>query len=200
MLIDLNDAHLTVLSGDSNAEIVRMCLVSIFAMLKLTCLLGMAAERDSVSRSLASMCGLENVGALKFKNVAAVDLLLRLSVMYGNLVDDSWLELLQRISELDKHQLVGSGSQVDGDTKPTAPSTALNSNVTSPQIGDVKLLQRRPSFKVVYGALQSQTVAIMVDRVFANSANLNGASIIYFYEALCKVSEREVDESRIFTL
>jgi brefeldin A-inhibited guanine nucleotide-exchange protein len=146
---------------------------------------------------------------MKMKNVAAARTLIFLGVHYGNGLNESWQYVLRCISDMDRLHLIGESvrSPVVTERKPNhiissfLPSFMSNAHETTSQPQEaLEIRQRRPSLNRFSQELRSQSMILMIDRIFANTAKLDGASIVIFFCCLCEVASEEISEGRTYTL
>lgn len=116
------------------------------------------------------------------------------------------VDVLRCISDMDRLQLIGeveraSESQATAERRTTSFFTSFigaPETPVSPIAAEMRL--RRPSIGKLANELNSQSMILMIDRIFANSAKLDGSSIVVFMRCLCGTAEEEVAEGRTFML
>ncbi|KAF1823337.1 uncharacterized protein K489DRAFT_193190 [Dissoconium aciculare CBS 342.82] len=193
-------SFLTALSGSAqetqNLETIRLCMDGQKMAIRIACLFDLEDPRQAFVSSLARNTNLYNLSEMKAKNVEALRALLDVAYTEGNLLKESWRDVLTCISQLDRFQLISSG--VHEDSVPDmlrAQSPGANKNMQLP---------RRPPARVNGGgsyqaeiAEESRGVDMIrsVDRIFTNTANLSGDAIVDFVKALVQVSWQEIQSS-----
>jgi brefeldin A-inhibited guanine nucleotide-exchange protein len=193
-------SFLTALSGSAqetqNLETIRLCMDGQKMAIRIACLFDLEDPRQAFVSSLARNTNLYNLSEMKAKNVEALRALLDVAYSEGNLLKESWRDVLTCISQLDRFQLISSG--VHEDSVPDmlrAQSPGANKNMQLP---------RRPPVRANGGgsyqaeiAEESRGVDMIrsVDRIFTNTANLSGDAIVDFVKALVQVSWQEIQSS-----
>lgn len=94
-------------AGDSNNEIIELCLLGFSHAIRIACHFNMETERDAYVSSLAKLTSLSSIIDIKAKNIAAIKALLYLANELGDRLDTSWRFVFQCISEMDRWQLLG---------------------------------------------------------------------------------------------
>ncbi|KAF2713166.1 hypothetical protein K504DRAFT_371527 [Pleomassaria siparia CBS 279.74] len=197
---------LTALSGqaqDHNIEIVKLCIEGIKLAIRISCLFDLENPRQAFVSFLARFTNLYNLSEMKAKNVEALKVLIEVAYTEGNLLKESWRDILTCISQLDRFQLISAG--IDERAVPDvsksqsqprgAPATRKNLNVPNNR--------RRPASHTSNSQYQaevaeeSRSIGMIrgVDRIFTNTANLSGEAIVDFVKALTQVSWQEIQSS-----
>ncbi|KAF2136320.1 uncharacterized protein K452DRAFT_259296 [Aplosporella prunicola CBS 121167] len=196
---------LTALSGQAqdthNLETIKLCMEGQKLAIRIACLFDLEDPRQAFVASLAKFTSLYNVSEMKAKNIEALYCLLDVAQHEGNLLRDSWREILTCISQLDRFQLISAG--VDEGILPDV--MMRSSSVSSKSSASRKSLQppnnRRTrsttTFYQAEAAAESRSADMIraVDRIFTNTANLSGEAILYFVKALVQVSWQEIQSS-----
>ncbi|KAI9017378.1 hypothetical protein BC832DRAFT_588642 [Gaertneriomyces semiglobifer] len=153
----------------------------------IACLFEMELEQKAFVSTLGKFTMLSNIQEMRSKNFEAAKCLLEIAYAEGNSLGENWKEVVLCVSQLEKLQVVGNGSDNEG-----------RSRISNDR------LQRRDSFhgSTRSGYLQeaaaeasSQSMTLMVDRIFTSSVKLSGAAIVAFVKALCEVSWDEITSS-----
>ncbi|EOA87703.1 uncharacterized protein SETTUDRAFT_130531 [Exserohilum turcica Et28A] len=194
---------LTALSGqaqDHNIEIVRLCIEGIKLAIRISCLFDLDSSRQAFVAFLARFTNLYNVSEMKARNMEALKVLIEIAQTEGNLLRESWREVLTSVSQLDRFQLISAG--IDERAVPDV----LKSNSGTPQSRknlNVPAKSRRANSQAgnlsfhsdVAEESRSTEIVRGVDRIFTNSANLSGEAIVDFVKALTQVSWQEIQSS-----
>jgi brefeldin A-inhibited guanine nucleotide-exchange protein len=194
---------LTALSGqaqDHNIEIVRLCIEGIKLAIRISCLFDLDSSRQAFVAFLARFTNLYNVSEMTARNMEALKTLLEIAQTEGNLLRESWREILTCVSQLDRFQLISAG--IDERAVPDV----LKGNSGTPQSRkalNVPANRRRPTTQgssmsfhsEVAEESRSADIVRGVDRIFTNSANLSGEAIVDFVKALVLVSWQEIQSS-----
>lgn len=197
---------LTALSAqaqDHNIEIVRLCIEGIRLAIRISCLFDLESSRQAFVSFLARFTNLYNLSEMTTRNMEALKVLIDIAHTEGNLLRESWREILTCISQLDRFQLISAGideravpdvlkSQSQGKG---APQSRRSLNVPANR-------RRQPShsgnihFQAdVAEESRSTDIVRGVDRIFTNTANLSGEAIVDFVKALTQVSWQEIQSS-----
>ncbi|KAF2793442.1 hypothetical protein K505DRAFT_375327 [Melanomma pulvis-pyrius CBS 109.77] len=197
---------LTALSGqaqDHNIEIVRLCIEGIKLAIRISCLFDLENPRQAFVSFLARFTNLYNLSEMKAKNVEALKVLIEVAYTEGNLLRESWRDVLTCISQLDRFQLISAG--IDERAVPDVLKSQMQpkGTPTTRKSLNVPANRRRPashSGNVQYQAdvaeeSRSTDMIRGVDRIFTNTANLSGEAIVDFVKALTQVSWQEIQSS-----
>lgn len=193
---------LTALSSqaqDHNIEIVRLCIEGIKLAIRISCLFDLESARQAFVSFLARFTNLYNLSEMKVRNVEALKGLIEIAHTEGNLLRESWREVLTCVSQLDRFQLISAG--IDERAVPDV----LRTNSGTPQTRkslNAPTNRRRPTSQASMNfqadvAAESRSTDIVrgVDRIFTSSANLTGEAIVDFVKALVQVSWQEIQSS-----
>jgi len=194
---------LTALSGqvqDHNIEIVRLCIEGLRLAIRITCLFDLESARQAFVAFLARFTNLYNLSEMKAKNMEALKVLIEIAHTEGNLLRESWREILTCISQLDRFQLISAG--IDERAVPDVLKTQSQGTGQPRRSLNVPGNRRRqPSQNIMQFqadvAEESRSTDIVrgVDRIFTNTANLSGEAIVDFVKALTQVSWQEIQSS-----
>jgi brefeldin A-inhibited guanine nucleotide-exchange protein len=195
---------LTALSGaaqdpNTSIETVKLCMEGQKLAIRIACLFDLEDPRQAFVASLSRFTNLYNLSEMKSKNMEALKVLLEIAYTEGNSLKNSWRDILTCVSQLDRFQLISTG--VDEGVLPDVlrqhgpPKQAASRRSLAP-----KHRPRIPSGNVHYQAEiaeESRSVDIVrsVDRIFTNTATLDGDAILYFVKALTQVSWQEIQSS-----
>lgn len=192
---------LMALSGqaqDHNIEIVRLCIEGIKLAIRISCLFDLEDARQAFVSFLARFTNLYNLSEMKAKNMEALKTLIEVAHTEGNLLRESWREILTCVSQLDRFQLISAG--IDERSVPDVLKTNTGSqSKKNPNAPGAR--RRQPQTNSVNFsadvAEESRSTDIVrgVDRIFTNSANLSGEAIVDFVKALVQVSWQEIQSS-----
>tara|TARA_R110002003_G_scaffold45_5_gene3491 strand:+ start:40138 stop:44316 length:4179 start_codon:yes stop_codon:yes gene_type:complete len=194
---------LTALSSqaqDHNIEIVRLCIEGIKLSIRISCLFDLESSRQAFVSFLAKFTNLYNLSEMKAKNMEALKTLIEIAHTEGNLLRESWREVLTCVSQLDRFQLISAG--IDERAVPDVLKPTSN-NPQSRKSLNVPPNRRRPTSQASSMSFQadvaeesrSTDIVRGVDRIFTNSANLSGEAIVDFVKALTQVSWQEIQSS-----
>ncbi|KAK6436703.1 guanine nucleotide exchange protein for ADP-robosylation factor [Oleoguttula sp. CCFEE 5521] len=202
-------SFLTALSGTAqetqHLETIRLCMEGQKLAVRLACLFDLADPRQAFVSSLARSTNLYNLSEMKAKNVEALRVMLEVANTEGNLLKESWRDILTCISQLDRFQLISSGVE-EGAVPDVArvhsisASQQLNGNPSRKSMQVQRRPTPRPGPAGSYHAdiaeeARSAEMIRSVDRIFTNTANLSGDAIVHFVRALTQVSWQEIQSS-----
>ncbi|KAF2024656.1 hypothetical protein EK21DRAFT_78205 [Setomelanomma holmii] len=137
---------------------------------------------------------------MKAKNMEALKTLIEIAHTEGNLLRESWREVLTCVSQLDRFQLISAG--IDERAVPDVLKPTTNTPQSRKSL-NVPANRRRPTSQAssmnfqadVAEESRSTDIVRGVDRIFTNSANLSGEAIVDFVKALTQVSWQEIQSS-----
>ncbi|KAF1976653.1 hypothetical protein BU23DRAFT_455242 [Bimuria novae-zelandiae CBS 107.79] len=142
-----------------------------------------------------------NIEIMKAKNMEALKVLIEIANTEGNLLRESWREVLTCVSQLDRFQLISAG--IDERSVPDVLKTQSQGGSQSRKSLNVPSNRRRQlphtnsmQFQAdVAEESRSTDIVRGVDRIFTGTANLSGEAIVDFVKALTQVSWQEIQSS-----
>jgi brefeldin A-inhibited guanine nucleotide-exchange protein len=186
-----------------NLETIKLCMEGMKLAIRIACLFDLETPRVAFVTALAKFTNLNNLREMTAKNVEALKVLLEVAQTEGNLLKDSWRDVLTCISQLDRFQLISGG--VDEDVVPDVSKSHILPPSTPDSARRSFQAPRRPRPRATASGSTYQTEVAQesrsadmiksVDRIFTNTANLSGEAIVYFVRALSEVSWREIQSS-----
>ncbi|KAF8457552.1 hypothetical protein BDZ91DRAFT_504077 [Kalaharituber pfeilii] len=202
-------SFLSGLSGaaqDSNdLETIKACMEGFKLAIKIACLFDLETSRIAFVTALAKFTHLNNLSEMKVKNMEALKVLLEIAQTEGNLLKNSWNDVLTCISQLERFQLISAG--VDEGSVPdvtkgryVTQDSDARSRSSMQSTRPIRQPRSRTSHSTNYAAdvaeeSRSREVIIAVDKIFANTALLSGEAIVHFVRALSEVSWQEIQSS-----
>ena len=192
---------LMALSGqaqDHNIEIVRLCIEGIKLAIRISCLFDLEDARQAFVSFLARFTNLYNLSEMKAKNMEALKTLIEVAHTEGNLLRESWREILTCVSQLDRFQLISAGIDERSVPDVLKPNTGSQSkkNLSVPGRNRRQSHVNSVHFSAdVAEESRSTDIVRGVDRIFTSSANLSGEAIVDFVKALVQVSWQEIQSS-----
>jgi brefeldin A-inhibited guanine nucleotide-exchange protein len=197
---------LHALSGqaqDHNIEIVRLCIEGIKLAIRISCLFDLENPRQAFVSFLARFTNLYNLSEMKAKNLEALKALIEVAHTEGNLLRESWRDVLTCVSQLDRFQLISTG--VDERAVPDVLKAQVQPQRTPSSKGKLNVPSNRRRQLSQTGGIHYQAdvaeetrstdMVRGVDRIFTNTANLSGEAIVDFVKALTQVSWQEIESS-----
>lgn len=192
-------------------EVNQLCLEGIKLAIRIACMFRIDYARTSFVRALVQFQNLNNFEEMKKKNVDAIYIMLELAVLEGDNLGESWLEILFSTSQLERLQLIAQGvdqgSIPDVSTAKLVNRHSIESNVRTstsffssfasqtPSQTALSKFQNQHLSPEVAQLLVKTDLAVAIDRIYTNSANLSGESIVHFVRALSEVAQEEIDSS-----
>lgn len=187
-----------------NLEVVRSCLDGMKHATKIACFFDLATPREAFISALRNTSNLNNPSEVLAKNVEALKVLLDLGQTEGNYLRQSWKDILMCISQLDRLQLITGG--VDERSVPDVSKARFvgpqRENSTDSRRSSKKSRGRAGTGPQGFSTTlaqeaRSDEVVKAVDRIFTNTANLNGDAIVHFARALTEISWDEIKVSGV---
>lgn len=212
----------------NDQDVTLTCLEGIKLSIKIACMFDLDYAKKSFLGALIQFENLNNYEEMSSKNIDAIYIMLEIAISEGNHLKSTWIQVLTSISQLERLQLIARG--VDQESIPDVSNAKLvnrsslesnngaprhstgffslftsGSSSTASQSAASKFHNQKLSPEVA-DMLSSSDLGAAIDKVFANSANLNGDSIVAFIKSLSEVALEEIESSgqssnpRIFSL
>lgn len=202
------------LQRSHNIEVNKLCLEGMRLATKIACTFELSTPREAFISALKNTTNLNNPQEMLATNIEALKVILDLAQTEGNLLRESWKDILMCISQLDRLQLISGGvdesaipdvskarfvppSRTDSDPRPSTSSRRPRQRSgTGPKGFSTEIAMESRSDEVVRS----------VDRIFTNTANLSGEAMVFFAKALTEVSWDEIkvsgsnDSTRTYSL
>ncbi|KAI5949000.1 SEC7 [Candida theae] len=192
--------------------VTRACLEGIKLSIRIACMFDLDYARASFIGALVQFQNLSNFEEMKPKNVDAIYIMLDLAVTEGDHLGSAWNQILTSISQVERLQLIAQGVDKDSipdvttsklitrgstDSTRTSTSTGFFSSFTSqtPAQSAANKFHNQHLSPEVARLLVKTDLEVAIDKVFTNSAKLNGGSIVDFVKALSEVARGEIDSS-----
>ena len=189
-----------------NLEIIKLCMEGMKLAVRIACLFDLETPREAFISALKNATNLNNPTEVMAKNIEALKVLLEIAQTEGNLLKESWRDILMCISQLDRLQLISDG--VDEGSIPdvsrarivapsridTAASRKSSQSLRPPKPRPRSTTTSSNSSYSVEIAMESRSDEVIkgVDRIFTGTANLSGDAIVHFVRALTEVSWEEI--------
>ena len=206
--------------NDDNEQIIAACLDGYRCAIRISNALNMDTSRLAFVTSLKKFTLLGSSKEMKAKNIQAVQMLLNIVNTEGNQLKESWAEVLMCISEVERLHLIATSNKPDvdvfvGETQVAQPSARMahSSLQQQTQSQQSMVVVAAPSQQVSGRSVANREVdsanaskllldVALIERVFINSANLDGDAVVDFVSALRAVSEHELSgvQPRVFSL
>ncbi|KAF4976253.1 hypothetical protein FZEAL_7060 [Fusarium zealandicum] len=187
-----------------NFEVNKLCLEGMKLATKIACLFDLSTPREAFMSALKNTTNMNNPQEILAKNIEALKVMLEIGQTEGNLLRESWKDILMCISQLDRLQLISGG--VDESAIPdVSKARFLPPQRTETSDSRSSSHSKKPRPRSGTGskgfsneiALESRSDEVIrsVDRIFSNTANLTGEAMVYFAKALTEVSWDEIKVS-----
>lgn len=188
-----------------NIDIIKLCMEGMKLAVRIACLFDLEVPREAFISALKNSTNLSNPTEMMAKNVEALKVLLEIAQSEGNLLKESWRDILMSVSQLDRLQLISDGVDERSipdvskariippsrqDTSSSRKSSQQSQRPTRPRPRSSTNTQSY-SNEIAMEA-RSDEVIKAVDRIFTSTANLSGEAIVYFVRALTEVSWEEI--------
>lgn len=198
-----------ILETTDEPKLVELSLTCLQSSISLACRLDHPVARKTMLHVLSKFTTLETVREMRQKNILCIKILLEIALLEGEYLEESWMVVLQHISQLARLQIFASGGQTDdmffSESNNGKKSIRLNFQDRSvgPQSDPLTKLFLGPSKAEVNRQVEEANAelisreidAIWVDRIFLSSTNLSANSVMHFVRSLCEVSMSEISAS-----
>ena len=184
-----------------NLDIIKICMEGLRLAIKISCLFDLETPRTAFVTALAKFTNLGNVREMMARNLEALRVLLEVAQTEGNMLKSSWGDILTCISQLDRFQLISGG--LNEDVVPDVRKASIAAPKGPARRGTQVQRRPRPASSMSNSLYQpevtqetrSADMIKTVDRIFTNTAQLNGDAIVHFVRALGEVSWNEIQSS-----
>ncbi|KAH3683136.1 hypothetical protein WICPIJ_005879 [Wickerhamomyces pijperi] len=203
-------------------ETIKICLEGLKLSIGIASVFELDYARTSFVGALVQFANVSNYNDLENKNVEAIILLLKIAELNGDQLKDSWKDILTLISQVERLQLIAKGIQADslpdiGNAKVHRQSmesqrtsiSQSNSNSLATTgyslfgFGKKTTLAEQAQIShhsqqlnhLIGQRLISADLTVHIDKVYTQSAQLNGTAIIDFIRALTEVATEEIESS-----
>eukprot|EP00668_Euglena_longa_P000037 GGOE01000045.1.p1 GENE.GGOE01000045.1~~GGOE01000045.1.p1 ORF type:complete len:971 (+),score=375.86 GGOE01000045.1:171-2915(+) len=164
----IHAAFSTSLEEATEPTVVQLCLQGFEHGIHIAALFEMPTEREAFISALSKMTYINNLRQISQKNIDCIHSLIRVANREGDLLQNSWLEVIRTISQLERLQVVGRAS----------PTTA-------PEVG-------KPLDEQNAVTLATKIDDVAINRIFASSIHLSHQGIANFVQCLCQVCIEEL--------
>ena len=186
-----------------DVDIAQLCLEGMQCAIRIACIFNFSLERNAFIQALARFTLLtynSNVSEIKSKNIDTIKALISVAYTDGNYLEDSWVDIMKCISQLEVAQTFSTTNQAGQRTSmqnstmgaiafsPLTPLANIGDGVRM-GLGDYNSNSDQAFKESINAMTSSQTVLVAVDRIFTGSRNLSGDAIVHFARALCAVSK-----------
>ena len=184
-----------------NLDTIKTCMEGLRLAIKISCLFDLETPRTAFVTALAKFTNLGNVREMMARNLEALRVLLDIAQTEGNMLKSSWGDVLTCISQLDRFQLISGG--LDENVVPDVRKASIATPKGPSRRGTQVQRRPRPASNMSNSIYQpevtqetrSADMIKTVDKIFTNTAQLNGDAIVHFVRALSEVSWNEIQSS-----
>src|SRR5690606_28492992 len=96
-------------SSPNDTETVQLGMEGFKLAIRISCLFELETPKEAFVSALAKFTHLNNLSEMQAKHVEALKVLLDVAQTEGNLLKESWRDVLTCISQLERFQLISSG-------------------------------------------------------------------------------------------
>ncbi|KAK7207757.1 hypothetical protein BZA70DRAFT_265101 [Myxozyma melibiosi] len=184
-------------------EVIKSCLEGMGLAIKIACLFDIELARISFLTALAKYTNLQNLSEMRPKNVEGIRVLLEVALSDGDLLKESWKDVLTCVSQLERFQLIGSGISEgvvpDLSLAKRTPRESFESQRSKNSVA-LSNNRRQSSNLTQFSAsvaeeANGREIVVAMDKIFTQSSRLSGEAIVYFVRALTEVSREEIASS-----
>ncbi|KAK6459258.1 guanine nucleotide exchange protein for ADP-robosylation factor [Scheffersomyces xylosifermentans] len=192
-------------------DITSTCLEGIKLSIRIACMFDLDYARTSFIGALLQFENLNNYEEMKPKSIEAIYIMLELAVSEGDKLGSVWNQVLTSISQLERLQLIAQGvdqasipdvtvaklvnrGSVEASRVSTSFFSSFSTQTTASQTAANKFHNQHLS-PYVAELLTKTELEVAIDKVFTNSANLSGQSIVDFVRAMSEVAAEEIESS-----
>ncbi|CAH0025484.1 unnamed protein product [Clonostachys rhizophaga] len=185
-----------------NIEVNKLCLEGMKLSTKIACAFELSTPREAFMTALKNATNLNNPQEMLAKNIEALKTILDLGSTEGNVLRESWKDILLCISQLDRLQLISEG--VDENAIPDVSKARFKRTDTTDSRSSTQSRSKsrhrastvtRGFSSEIASETKSDEIIRSVDRIFTNTANLSGDAMVFFAKALTEVSWDEIKVS-----
>ncbi|KAI8905469.1 hypothetical protein EDD86DRAFT_257459 [Gorgonomyces haynaldii] len=148
------------------------------ACVHITSMFDMELELKAFLSTIINFTLISNMNHMKNKNLEAIKTLLEISAVEGNAFGELWKDVVSCISKLEKLQIQ--------DVQEEKPQLRREGS---------RQLLKGTFLEEAAQQVASQSMTMLIDRIFTVSIKLNGQAIVHFVKALCEASWDEITNS-----
>ncbi|KAI8845097.1 hypothetical protein BJ741DRAFT_558307 [Chytriomyces cf. hyalinus JEL632] len=171
------------LQDAEDADSVALALEGFKHAITLACMFDLDLERKAFMSTLGKFAQISVGSEIRPKNLEAVKVLLEMSRVLGARLGDGWMEIVLCISNLEKLQSPEGSDRSSTDKRRDSVATKKENKYSEEAVA----------------LATSQSMTLLVDKIFTSSVRLSGPAIVGFVKALCAVSWDEITSSETST-
>lgn len=179
--------------GTDDSVIIKLCVEGLRLCIRIACLFDVELARITFVSVLAKFSNLQSLSEMRMKNVDAAKVLLGVALTEGNSLRESWKDILRCISQLERLQLIAGG--VAAGSIPDVAYARISRDSPDPSKHHRSGHSKVTMPPEVSSAIREREIFVGLDKVFTQSSQLSGDSIISFVAALTEVSWEEIESS-----
>ena len=191
----------SVAQDTQNLDTFRLCMDGMKLAIQISCLFNLENPRMAFVSSVSRFTNLYNLSEMQAKNVEALRILLDIAYSEGNLLRESWRDILTCISQLDRFQLLSEGVPERAlpdvmRTQPNQKSSKSRKSLQVPTRGRTASGGTQTNYRAdIAEEARGSEIVNGVDRIFTGTERLSGEAIVDFVKALTQVSWQEIESS-----
>ena len=202
-------AQLMETTPDADATTVQQCTEGLSIALHIASLFEMETERKALATSIAKFTKLHALRDVRQRNVECVRILLQVAVEDGDMLGETWVDVLRAVSQLERVRAMLAGESAAassrGDRGPGASSSSTPRATGSPAAAAAAAFgppspsaasSTPPALPPpVRESLQLVLRSAELEQLFPGTAQLSGKGVSDFVQALCIVALEEMENA-----
>jgi brefeldin A-inhibited guanine nucleotide-exchange protein len=162
---------------------IALCLNGFVYAIRVASHTNTTLARRTFVNSLAKFTALGSIRELKSRNIECIRTLLSIAIMDGEKLGDSWMPILQCISQLSRLSFFGSGVDSNDDF--------LNSDAQSTK--SLQSSETRETEEINGRVVLEAIHEILIEKVFSSTTKLSDKGVLDIIECLVNVSISEIE-------
>ena len=178
--------------NNKNINYNKKSIESLLTMAKICGILNLNTCTEAFINCLINYTNLNENKEIFQNNIECIKNLIEFSIENGNLLKNSWRNLLNLISKID-YYLFTEDEIIKEDIKNKNKNKINNINLEKEYLISLKKKE----------IINNNINDLFINNIFSKTENFDEKSIIYFIESLCKISEEELNsyyQPRLFSL
>ena len=193
-----------LLENYDDPALLQLGLEGFHCCIRLACRLDVSIARNTFINALSKFTTLDSVKEMRPKNILCIQLLLDITISLSDHLEESWIQVLQCISQLSRLQLLSrtddmffnNDSTFTGDAgnyfRKGASSLGISDPISKMFLGLSKAESTRLVEEANASLVMQAVDPVLVDRVYSHSINMSGEAVLHFVRGLCEVSRLEI--------
>ncbi|KAK4536532.1 hypothetical protein CDCA_CDCA08G2557 [Cyanidium caldarium] len=185
-------AQLMETTPDADATTVQQCTEGLSIALHIASLFEMETERKALATSIAKFTKLHSLRDVRRRNVECVRILLQVAVADGDMLGETWVDVLRAVSQLERVRAMLAGENNSSTPGATDSPTAAALGPPSPSATSATPPALPPP---VWESLQLVLRSAELEQLFPGTVQLSGKGVSDFVQALCIVALEEMENA-----